>query len=116
MMGGLTEDSIVSDLLGNHIVGFLMRGLISCTPDREILRFTPCEKLLSHPCYLTPVATCIQMFFFNIGCIGRHVISSLSAYITMISKRFNSKWQTLRIIRDCRIFLCKYNENQASPH
>ena len=37
---------------------------ISCTPDREILRFTPCEKFLSHPRYLTPVAPCIQVFFF----------------------------------------------------
>ena len=68
----------------------------SCTPDREILRFTPCEKFLSHPRYLTPVAPCVQMFFFNTGCVGRHVISSLSAHVTMTSKRFKSKWRTPR--------------------
>ena len=51
----------------------------SCTPDREILRFTPCEKYLSQSRYLTPVALCVQVFLFDIGCIGRHVISSLSA-------------------------------------
>ena len=65
--------------------------VVSCTPDREILRFTPCEKFLSHPRYLTPVALCVQVFFFNIGCIGRHVISSLCTHVTMTSKRFNSK-------------------------
>ena len=69
----------------------------SCTPDREILRFTPCEKFLSHPRYLTLVAPCVKVFFFNIGCIGRHVISSLSAHVTMTSKRFNSKWRTPRL-------------------
>ena len=65
----------------------------SCTPDREILRFTPCKKFLSHPCYLTPGSFCVQVFFFNIGCIGRHVISSFSAHVTMTSKRFKSKWR-----------------------
>ena len=72
------------------------RTLFSCTPDREIQRFTPCEKFLSHPRYLTPVAPCVQVFFYNIGCIGRHVISSLSAHVTMTSKRFKSKWRTPR--------------------
>ena len=38
----------------------------SCTPDREILHFTPCEKFLSHPRYLTPVAPCVQMFFLTL--------------------------------------------------
>ena len=42
--------------------------VFSCTSDREILRFSPCEKFLSHPRYLTPVAPCVQVFFFNIGC------------------------------------------------
>ena len=69
---------------------------ISCIPDREILHFTPCEKFLSHPRYLTPVAPCVQVFFFNTGCIGRHVISSLSAHVTMTSKRLKSKWRTPR--------------------
>ena len=47
--------------------------------------------------HLTPVAPCVQMFFFNTGCIGRHVISSLSAQVTMTSKRFKkSKWRTPR--------------------
>ena len=70
---------------------------LSCTPDREILRFTPCEKFLSHPRYRTPVAPCVQVFFFSIGCIGRHVISLLSAHVTMTSKRFNSKWRAPRL-------------------
>ena len=69
----------------------------SCTPDREILRFTPCEKFLSHPRYLTPVAPYVHVFFFNIGCLGRHVISSLSAHVTVTSKRFNSKWRMPRL-------------------
>ena len=51
---------------------------------------------LSHPRYLTPVVPCVQMFFFNTGCIGRHVISSLSAHVTMTSKRSKSKWRTPR--------------------
>ena len=70
---------------------------IFCTADREILHFTPCEKFLSHPRYLTPVAPCVQVFFFNIGCKGCHVISSLSAHVTMTSKRFISKWRTPRL-------------------
>ena len=75
-----------------------LRNIVySCTQDREILRFIPCEKFLSHPRYLTPVAPCVQVFFFNIGCKGRHVIPSLSAYITMTSKRFKSKWRTPRL-------------------
>ena len=37
-----------------------------------------------------------SLHFFNIGCIGRHVISSLSANVTMTSKRFKSKWWTTR--------------------
>ena len=69
---------------------------LSCTPDREILHFTPCEKFLSHPRYLAPVAPCVQIFFFNTGCIGRHVMSSLSAHVTMTSKHFKSKWRTPR--------------------
>ena len=36
--------------------------IVSCTPDREILHFTPYEKFLSHPRYLTPVVPCVQMF------------------------------------------------------
>ena len=74
--------------------GTKIRKSITCTPDREILRSSPCEKFLSHPRHLTPVAPCVQLFFFNIGCIGRHVISSLSAHVMMTSKRFNSKWRT----------------------
>ena len=36
---------------------------VSCTPDREILCFTLCEKFLSHPCYLTPgVPACTCLF------------------------------------------------------
>ena len=69
----------------------------SLTPYREIQLFTPCEKFLSHPRYLTTVAHCVQVFFFNIGCIGRHVISSSSAHVTMTSKRFNSKWRMPRL-------------------
>ena len=65
---------------------------LSCMSDREILCFRPCEKFLSHPRYLTPGSFCVQVFFFNTGCIGRHVISSLSTHVTMTSKRFNSKW------------------------
>ena len=75
---------------------FWCSSSFSCTPDREIQRFTPCEKFLSHPRYLTPVAPCVQMFFFNTGCIGRYVILSLSAHVTMTSKRFKSKWRTPR--------------------
>ena len=121
----------MSDLVGNHIVGFPTRWLklyfvnsyelyekmsigtiaflilsdtcISCTPDREILHFTPCEKFLSHPRYLTPVAPCVQMFFFNTDCIGRHVISSLSAHVTMTSKVLNQNGGR----RDFIIFLGK---------
>ena len=59
---------------------------ISCTPDREILQFTPCEKFLSHPW-----RTCKHMFRLNIGCIGRQVMSSLSAHVTPTSEKFNFK-------------------------
>ena len=58
----------------------------SCTPDREFLCFTLREKFLSHPCYLTPV-------LFNIGCVGRHIILSLSPCVTMMSNHSNSKWR-----------------------
>ena len=51
----------------------------------------------SHHRYLTPAAPCVQVFFLNIGSIGRHVISSLSAHVTMTSKRFNSEWRTQRL-------------------
>ena len=47
--------------------------LQTCTPDREILRFTPCEKFLSHPCYLTQGSPCIQVYLFNIGSTGCHI-------------------------------------------
>ena len=60
-------DSAVLSVLARKYKG---KNYYSCTPDREILRFTPCEKFLSHPRYLTPVAPCVQVFFFNIGCIG----------------------------------------------
>ena len=40
----------------------------------------------SHPAF--------KFSFFNTGCIGHHVISSLSAHVTMTSKRFKSKWGT----------------------
>ena len=69
---GLCDKSV--DGIGTEMSGFIGkvaecntiadRNIHSCTPDREILHFTPCGKFLSHPRYLTPVAPCVQMFFF----------------------------------------------------
>ena len=49
--------------------------LYSCTLDREIRCFTLCKKfVILHKLSYTGPTSC----YFNIGCIGRHVISSLS--------------------------------------
>ena len=90
------KESKTQDLTLHKTTRMRNKMTFSCTPDREILHFTPCEKFLSHPRYLTPVASCVQMFFFNTDCIGRHVISLLSAHVTMTSKRFKSKWRSPR--------------------
>ena len=74
---------------------FRMLISFSCTPDREILCLTLYEKFLSHFSYLTPGSPCLQVYFFDIGCIGRHIIASLGAHATMMSKCFNSKSQML---------------------
>ena len=80
--------------------------------QREILRFTLCEKFLSHPCYFTPGSPCIQVFFFNIGCIGPNIILSLSAQVIMSRNVLIQNGGRC----DCSIFLSKRYENQASPH
>ena len=38
----------------------------SCTPDREIQRFTPREKFLSHPRYLTPSHAAFKCSFLTL--------------------------------------------------
>ena len=43
----------------------LFEHLFSCTPDREIQRFTPCEKFLSHPRYLTPSHAAFKCSFLT---------------------------------------------------
>ena len=56
------EIEIQKEKLRPRMLGIICKALrrddcaqtfISCTPDREILHFTPCEKFLSHPRYLT---------------------------------------------------------------
>ena len=72
----------MSDQVGNQNVGFLMTllkcacqtvpmhiNLFSCTPERDIRSFTLGKKLV-----ILPKA---NIFLLNIGCIRRHVISSL---------------------------------------
>ena len=44
----------------------LMEASLSCTPDREIQRFTPCEKFLSHPRYLTPSHAAFKCSFLTL--------------------------------------------------
>ena len=52
----------------------------------------------------------MHMFLFNIGCIERHVMSSLSAHITTTSETFNFK------MADAIAVFFQCYENEASPH
>ena len=94
----------------------------SCTPDTEILRFTPCEPFLSHP-----RRTCVHVFYLNVGCIGLHVTVLFSAHVTTTSETFNFKMaDAIAVFLFLFLFFfffffffffqCKCYENQASPH
>ena len=60
----------LENLLSNIFAELNLRGGVSCMP---------------------------AALLFNIGYIGRHVISSLSTHVTMTSKWYNSKWRTPRL-------------------
>ena len=61
------------------------------------------EKFLSHPHYLTPVAPSLQVFFYNIDCIGRHVARNFVAKHTRHNdvKTFKFKMADAAIIAFC---------------
>ena len=62
---------------------------------------------------ISPKAHLRGRVLFNIGCIGRHVTSSLSAHVTKTSDTFYFKMADASAVF---CFQLKGYENQASPH
>ena len=47
----------------------------------------------------------MHVFLFNIGCIGRHVATSLSAYVTTMSETFNFKVaDAIAVFSQCKCY------------